>query len=151
MINIFIQLILNKDIMKHALSIFLVIIFTFQLAQSQVTDTLTQKSQKEMYDFYSIKQKKQKRTGWILLGAGVVAAGGGYLLGTNAGNWDGVGGGFILFSAGTASIAASIPFFVISGSNKRKAEAILETGKIGFESNSFDNQKYVSVGLRIDF
>ena len=136
--------------MKCTLSIFLVIIFTFQLAQSQVTDTLTQKSQQESYDFYIQNQKKLKKTGWILLGAGAAAAVGGALI-VNNNDLDEIGSGVIITTAGVVSMATSIPFFVISGSNKRKAEAIMETGKIGFGSNSFDNQKYVSVGLRINF
>ncbi len=44
--------------MKCTLSIFLVLIFTFQSVQSQVTDSLTEKSQQEMYDFYSLKHKE---------------------------------------------------------------------------------------------
>ena len=155
MINKFIQIILNENIMKCTLSIFLVIIFTFQMAKSQVTDTLTQNSQKEMYDFYSINHKKQKKTAWILLGAGVLAAGGGLAIAENSSVFDESDSGFtsgsILFLAGSASILTSIPFFIISGSNKRKAEAILETGKIGFGSIPLNNQRYVSVGLRIDF
>jgi len=141
--------------MKYALSIFLVLIFTFQLVQCQVTDTLTQKSQQEMYDFHIQKHKKLKKTGWILLGAGLVTVGGGYAIAATSdglfGSGDGFEAGSILIMTGTLSMAASIPVFIISGSNKRKAEAILETGNIGFGSIPFDNQRYVSVGLRIDF
>ena len=138
--------------MKLALSIFLVLIFTYQLAQSQVTDSLTEKSDQEMYDFYSLKHKKLKRTGWILLGAGLAATGVGLSIAGNSGIYDdGFTTGSILVVAGALTTISSIPVFIISGSNNRKAEAILETGKIGFGSIPFDNQRYVSVGLRINF
>ena len=39
--------------MKY-LIIFLVLIFTFQSAQSQVTDSLTVQSNQEMYDFHNL-------------------------------------------------------------------------------------------------
>ena len=140
--------------MNCALSIFLVLIFTFQLAQSQVTESLTEKSEQEMYDFYILKHKKLKKTGWILLGAGLAVAGGGYAIAANSNVLDSGGGfvpGSLLLIAGSLSTVASIPVFVVSGSNNRKAKEILGSGKIGIGGIPFDNQRYVSVGLRIDF
>ena len=136
--------------MKY-LIIFLVLIFTFQSAQSQVTDTLTVKSNQEMYDFYISKHKKLKTTGWILLGTGVAAmAVGGAIIYNSIMDEDGEPGG-ILFVAGGLATAASIPVFIISGSNNRKAKAILGSGEVGIGAIPFNDTRYVSVVLKIDF
>lgn len=139
--------------MKCTLSILLVLIFTFQSVQSQVTDSLTEKSNQEMYDFYSLKHKKLKKTGFILLGAGLAATGGSLLLVANASlsddsTWT---AGGILFIAGSLSTIASIPVFIVSGSNKRKAKAILGSGNVGIGAIPFNDTRYVSVGVKINF
>ncbi len=59
--------------------------------------------------------------------------------------------GAILFLAGSAATIASIPVFIVSGSNKRKAKAILASGIIGIGAIPFNNTRYASVGLKIDF
>jgi hypothetical protein len=139
------------------LSTFLVLLFTFQMAQSQVTELLTEKSRQDVYDFYSLKAKKQKTTGWILLGTGLAATVGGYAIMAN--NFDlfdsdsdgGLAAGTGLFLVGSIVTIASIPVLIVSGSNNRKARAYLETGTAGVGNFTFDNSKYVSIDLKIDF
>jgi len=143
--------------MKRILSTFLVLLFTFQMVQSQVIEPLTEKSRQEMYDFYSLKAKKQKTTGWILLGTGLAATIGGYaIMANNFDLWDsdsdgGLAAGTGLFLVGSLVTIASIPVLIVSGSNNRKARAYLETGTAGTGNITFDNSKYVSIGLKIDF
>lgn len=58
--------------MKFLFSFFLVFLLTFQHVQSQVIDTTTDKSPQESYDYFSLKQKKQKTAAWICLGGELV-------------------------------------------------------------------------------
>lgn len=136
------------------LIIFLALIFTFQLTQCQETEPLTEQSKQKMYDFYISKSKKQKKTGWILLGSGVVATGTGLLIASNS-NVLSDGGGFasgsLLALAGTLTTISSIPVLISSGSNNRKAKAILASGEVGIGAIPFNNTRYASIGLKIDF
>jgi len=56
--------------MKYSVSIVLVLVFSLELAFSQVADTTLQVSQQNEYNQYMMKSKKQKKAGLILLAAG---------------------------------------------------------------------------------
>jgi hypothetical protein len=85
---------------------------------------------------YLQKSKKQKKIGWILTGGGAVMIAIGAIIPEgqltdelsypclcyNVHENDGVKGGFIL--AGLASGLSSIPFFIASGKNKRRAASV---------------------------
>ena len=132
------------------LIIFLVLIFTFQLVQSQVTEPLTEQSNQEMYDFYISKHKKLKTTGWILLGTGVAAMGvGGAIVSKNI--MSGGEPGAILFVAGGLATISSFPVLGSAKKNKRKAEAILGSGEVGIGAIPFNDTRYASVGIKINF
>ena len=100
-----------------------------------------------MYDFYSSKHKKLKRTGFILLGVGVVASITGIIIASSNDVYAGVG----LFLLGTAPMIASIPVFVIAGSKKRKAKAVVGSGEVGIGTIPFNDTKYASVGVKFSF
>ena len=135
--------------MKSSLSIFLVLFFFVQMVQSQVIETTLEKPQQEMYDYHIQKHKKLKKTGFILLGAGGGAMLTGILIGAASDSWSGVGSGALVFTAGLASTIASIPVFIIGNSNKRQANLILETGKIGIGGLPLQHSSYASAGLKI--
>jgi hypothetical protein len=141
--------------LKQILIILLVLMFPFQTLKSQTTELITNPTNQTQYDYYVKKHKKLKTTGWILLGGGLAAAAGGYAIASNNMNLfsdesdDEFVAGSGLFVLGTMSMISSIPVLIVSGSKKRKAEAILSTGKIGYNSQS--NQNYVSAGVRISF
>ena len=141
--------------MARILLIFLVLLFTFQSIQCQVTDSLTEQSKQEMYDFYSSKHKKLKRTGWILLGTGLGALTVGSIIAVNSDNTlDDLGRditGGLLMAVGSFSMLASIPVFIVSGSHKRKANAILGSGEVGIGALPFNDARYASVGIKINF
>ena len=144
--------------MKNSI-IILVLIFTFQSVQSQVTDSLTAQSKQEMYDFYIAKNKKLKTTGWILLGTGVGACLAGASIAANnftlSENETEEANKFVagtgLFVVGAAATIASVPILIVSGSNKRKAKAILTTGNVGIGAIPFNDTRYASVGIKISF
>ena len=137
--------------MKSSLSILFVIVFAFQSVHSQEIETSTEKSQQEMYDVYSLKHKKLKKTGLILLGAGAGAMLTGTIIAATSDSWGGVGSGAIVMTAGLMSTIASIPVLIVANSKKRKAAVILGSGKIGMQGLGFDNSSYVSTGLKISF
>jgi hypothetical protein len=145
------DLTLKNQIMKSSLSIFLVLFFFVQMVQSQVIETSLEKPQQEMYDYHIQKHKKFKKTGFILLGAGGGAMLTGILIASASDSWNGVGSGALVFTAGLASTIASIPVFIIGNSDKRQANLILETGKIGFGGLPLQHSGYASAGLKISF
>ena len=143
--------------MKRTLSIFLVLLFTFQLMHSQINESLTEKPTQEVYDYYNFKAKKQKKTGWILLGTGLAATAGGYAIMMNNLDWwdrnseGGAVAGSLLFLIGSGATIASIPVLIVSGSNNRKAKVYMETGMSGDGNVNFENYRNVTVGLKIDY
>jgi len=137
--------------MKRTLSIFLVLLFAFEMVNGQVIESKPKTPQQEMYDFYSVKHEKLKKTGFILLGVGVGLTVGAFAVAAISDSWDGIETGALMFVFGSISTVASIPVLIISGSKKRKAKTYLEGG-IGSVGNiTFDNSKYASIGLKIDF
>ena len=147
--------------MKKKLSILLLIIFinVFKInAQINQLDSSISEQHK-MADLLLKKSKRQETTAWILIsgGAGVLIAGS--IIGTNAvKNYSTddpfnifprgslAGAGMIL--GGLAAMAASVPFFIASDRNKRKANLIFQN-----ESQSFLHQLHkrnnYSVGVSL--
>lgn len=93
---------------------------------------------------YLEKSRRQKTTGWILLGGGVaMAVAGGVLFnenfkifGSEAEN-DNAGIGGAMFVVGGLAALGSIPVFIISGSNAKKA------AQMSFKNQPLNNQRYL--------
>jgi hypothetical protein len=117
--------------------------------------------------FYLKKSKRLKTAGWILFAAGVSFIATAFIMpegklvedGICIGPYcsdkyknDGIRTAF--FITGAASALASIPFFIISDKNQKKAKSI--SGIINMErtvliqQNSVINTSYPSAGLRIN-
>ena len=88
---------------------------------------------------YLDKSKKQKTTAWVLLGAGTAVAVGGAILDVS-GDWSKSETPYLVaIAAGGASMLGSIPLFIASGRNKRKAmnaSSWLEIRKQPFPTNT---------------
>jgi hypothetical protein len=98
--------------MKKVFSLLLLMAFgVYTYAQQTPVDTAKAR------EIYLEKSKSQKTVAWILLGAGTVSTIGGIYV-AFASTSD---AGEIMFIAGLASIAGSIPLFIISHNNKQKA------------------------------
>jgi len=137
---------------KLYLIIFL--LFTYNSTHSQVTDSLTGQSKQEMYNFHYSKHKKQKKTGLILLGSGLVATGAGALIAANSNvlsDDGGFGAGAGLVLAGSVTTLVSIPYLISSGSNKRKAATYVQIREYPRIDLTMPNSKVVSVGVKIEF
>jgi hypothetical protein len=76
-------------------------------------------------DDYLQKSKNQKTTGWVLLAGGTTMAVVGIIIGNNSNLFDSNNSGFEigarLLIVGLATDLVSIPFFISSSSNTRKA------------------------------
>lgn len=94
--------------------------------------SLSGNSQEEQKDFskenYLQKSKNQRTVGWVLLGAGAAVGTVGIIVTNEADSFFEDSGkidtGLTLFAVGAASTLASIPFFIIAGSNSRKAASL---------------------------
>lgn len=94
------------------------------------------------HEDYLRKSKNQKLIGWILLGAGATT-----LIAVSGGNTDFSTLGTLVIGGGLATLG-SIPFFIASGKNKRKANLMLKNETflrpgVNLKSN------YIAVGLKI--
>ncbi|APA00614.1 MULTISPECIES: hypothetical protein [Flavobacterium] len=106
-------------------------------------------------EYYLEKSKKQKKTGWIVLGTGLgIAAIGGLvqLSNSNSSSWNfDFTGAYIAIGGGVLSLA-SIPCFVSAAKNKKMAVALtIDNQNILLpQDNSFTFKKQPSLCLRIE-
>ncbi len=124
--------------MKKIILFFLLLITSASLFSQPTTETPKVKAD------YLQKSKNQKTTAWVLLGGGA----GFILVGTLIGNgkeasFDDAGTGVVLGGIGALSMLGSIPLFIASGKNKRKAMSMsfknemipqLQTGSFVYRS-----------------
>ena len=76
-------------------------------------------------EYYLAKSKRQKSGGWIMLGGGAALIGTGFLIGDREeSSFDDAATGAILGGVGVLLMLGSIPVFIASGKNKRKASSI---------------------------
>jgi len=103
---------------------------------------------------YLVKSKNQKTAAWVLLGGGVALMGAGYLIGDSKNaSFDDAGTGVVLGGIGFLSTIGSIPLFIASGKNKRKAMKAtafikMEDGK-RTHNQSFVQTSYPAITLKI--
>ena len=151
--------------MKLIFSSLFLMFFSFQMIQSQVIESTTNKSSQELFDFYTLKQKKNKTTAWILLGSGVVITMAGLVVNSAENSADeavtaltlglidveaGHGGDWMIY-VGSVTTIASIPFFISAGKNKKKATLSLNNTVSSIKSPKFSNKNYTTVSLAIQF
>jgi len=128
--------------------LFLFFLIAIQQIQSQVIEPTTNKSSQELYDFYTLKQKKNKTAAWIFLGSGLAVTAVGFEIG-NKGDLDDIGTTGLLVVLGGATTLASVPFFIAAGKNKRKAWLSLKKVQNSVGNINFDNSNYLSVSITI--
>jgi phosphate/sulfate permease len=115
---------------KNILFVLLLVVSTNAFSQQ------TNPSQKISGENYLKKSKNQKTAAWVLLGGGVALITTAFAVGMNDAAEDLAGilflgeeqqssnTGEVLFYTGLVSMAGSIPLFIASSKNKRKAEKI---------------------------
>ena len=100
------------------------------------------------------KSKNQKTAAWILLGGGTVLIGTGFLVGDSKNSsFDDAATGAFLAGIGVLSAFGSIPLFIASGKNKRramKASAFIKMEKATIvEMQSFVQGSYPAIAFKI--
>ncbi len=105
---------------------------------------------------YLLKSKNQKTAAWVLLGGGTALIGLGFLIGDSKNaTFDDAGTGVVLGGIGFLSVVGSIPLFIASGKNKRKAMNAsafikLETVPL-LQKQSFVQNSYPAFSVNIIF
>jgi len=139
--------------MKKLILIITAILFFFK-SFSQQTNHAPSLSKQD----YLTKSKKQKTAAWGVLGVGtVMLIGGGYIAGhetfDNDGEDEEVVAAGVVAAIGVAAMVGSIPLFIASSRNKRKAMSLsLENEKFrSLENCSLVYRSMPAVSLKINF
>jgi hypothetical protein len=104
---------------------------------------------------YLAKSKSQKTAAWVLLGGGTVLIGTGFLIGDSKNSsFDDAATGAVLGGIGVLSAIGSIPLFIASGKNKRKAMNMTTSIKMEqatmIQNLSFVQRSYPAIALKIN-
>ena len=105
---------------------------------------------------YLTKSKNQKTAAWVLLGGGTALIATGFIIGDgkNA-SFDDAAEGALLAGVGLLSTIGSIPLFIASGKNKRKAmkaSAFIKMEKApSFQNQSLKQNSYPAFSISIPF
>lgn len=105
-----------------------------------------------------LKSKKQKTTGFILLGGGAALVGVAIAIGTadpvgsilDANDRKEMTNTELFLASGGVVMLSSIPFFIASGKNKRKAELMLKDQAVYFNPQLNIKEHLVAVGMKIN-
>ena len=105
---------------------------------------------------YLVKSKNQKTAAWVLLGGGVALIGTGFLVGDSKNStFDDAATGAVMGGIGFLSTIGSIPLFIASGKNKRRAMKATTFIKLEnaptFQKQSFKQNSYPAFSLNLAF
>jgi hypothetical protein len=106
---LYLSFIKNNFMKKIIIGIMLLIFSSISSAQETPAPTTTPKN------IYLEKSKAQKTTAWILFGSGVAMLVGGVIA------YQSGPGGLFMMAIGVLAPIVSVPLFIASGKNKRKA------------------------------
>lgn len=122
----------------------LLLIFVAAIIRGQQTTTAPTLNKQD----YLKKSKTQKTTAWVLLGGGVaLGIGGAAWAGSD---WEASGPGALMVIGG-ASVLGSIPLFIASGKNKKRAASMTIRNEriISNQKNSFVYKSIPSLSISI--
>jgi hypothetical protein len=138
--------------MKTTIITIIILFFNLSSTHGQLIEPAPDSSPQEFYDYYMIKNQKNKRAAWICLGGGA----GLFVIGTAVGtagllDWDSsqMGAGTGMMLAGIVGAAVSVPLFISAGSNKRKARLHFSSTQNTVANIKLDNSKSFGVLLKI--
>ncbi|MEP7232531.1 MAG: hypothetical protein ABI691_19880 [Ginsengibacter sp.] len=142
------------------LSLIFLISLCSGLVKAQIADTIKPVSHKLSADFLFKKSRNQNIIAWILLGAGAGLGIAGLAVGEGAVKrvWSDpvdttlstVSTGGALALVGGASMLASIPFFIASGKNRRKASVMLKDESVSFSRQLHFSKSFISLGISVN-
>ena len=134
--------------MKKILIFLMLLLFTVRAFGQEIPSTEFSK------EYYLEKSKKQKTTGWVMLAGGVVVTIVG-VIGFSSTDWDESSSdayGFMTVG-GPLICLGSIPFFISSGSNAKKAATLSFSNQpiLLPQQGSLVQNSQPSLSLKIDF
>ena len=150
-------IILNKlFFMKKIITLFIAVLFSMQLVSAQKIDTSIYHSPQDLHNFYWQKHKTNRIIGQSCLGAGIIMITVGtvtianhiQIFGPGPGGHKNTQGQFLFF-LGTATALASIPFFISSGKNKRKAMLAIKSENVSFGNKILSRYNYRAISLTV--
>lgn len=129
-------------------------------SKAQQADSTPGSAKHSLYEnVLLLKAKKQKTTAWILLGAGTgLAITGIALISNDKTPYYIIGAaeqpkhsavGPVLTVAGIGSTLGSIPFFIASRKNKRKASLMIKKESVFFNPRVNLKDQFIAVGLKL--
>ena len=132
--------------MKKQILIIASFLFSITLNAQVETNQETQKkvSNEELGKMYRQKGKEQKIVGFVFLGVGLAFAANAYRLSNE--DLSKVSTSAIISGA---CLLVSIPLFVSSGKNKRKAEILFQQNSLSTNLNIKGNKSIMSLGIGI--
>jgi len=133
-------------------------IFYFLLLALPITSfcQMTNDSVPDIKTHYLVKSKNQKTAAWVLLGGGTALIGLGFLIGDSKNStFDDAATGAVLGGIDLLSTIGSIPLFIASGKNKRKAMKANTSIKMetvpSFQKHFFKQNSYPAFSLNLTF
>jgi len=139
---------MKKILFSVLFASFMAATFSQQISSTVRTDTTD----------YLQKSRHQKTAAWILLGGGVAMVSSSLIVGLNeVANSSfffdaNLTGGSILFVGGLAAAAASIPFFISSAKNKRRAMSLSFKAEksLILTSRGFGKKSFPAVAVKVN-
>ncbi|MDU8884549.1 hypothetical protein RXV94_00150 [Yeosuana sp. MJ-SS3] len=136
-------------------------ILSFQTPQAQELDSELPKTPQQLFDYHTLKQKRNKTTAWILAGGGLLMTMSGLVINSadeaaevatlGLADIEEVHKGDWLIYVGGATTLASIPFFISSGKHKSKATVALKAQQNSVVWRTLSNLNSLAIGFKIDF
>jgi hypothetical protein len=124
--------------------IIMILVFT-----SSIANVLSQEIQKDKA-YYQTRSKKQKSAAYGLLIGGGVAIGLGFLIGDRKeSSYDDAGTGAIIGGLGVLAMLGSVPLFIASGKNKRKASLMVSTKTLPPVMLVQSRKKMLNIGISV--
>ena len=140
-----------KKLVQKAIVLAVVASMSIQLVSAQKADTSSlSPNKKTMYDLYWKRHKTFNTVGWVLVvpGAAMFIAGLAEASSNNFLSSDySPNKGEALFFIGGAMVLGSIPCFILSGTNARRAYLELKSGNVPGGPGA----NYAGVGIKIKF
>jgi len=129
------------------------ILFAISLIMSAASFSQQTNSQTALTkEDYLKKSKNQKTTAWVMLGGGAAFILVGDLIGNSKeSSFSDAGTGFIIAGVGALSMLGSIPLFIASGRNKRKAMSMSFKNEMipQLQNGNLVNRSVPSLSLKI--
>lgn len=138
--------------MKHFLLLLSIFMFSSQMVVGQVIESSQEKSPQELFDFHTLKQKKNKKAAFKCLSGGAILIVTGAVIGVGgfANEKSGLAaGGVIAMAIGSIATITSIPLYISAGNHKRKARMSLQSGTVALANFSGNKPRHLSFNLTI--